>query len=156
MKAGCLNRFPRDQSRRYIDISERMNYSGFQQGWWTVSSRDYYHMELFTDFISHTPFPEFAKNYWHNPILSFIPLFHTPYFQKDRSPVPRKAVLYFFLLFSSHSKALFHSPFGSCHYPQKLSLSSEAEADPCVYPPLVRQVRAEVSRVGSVQVGVPV
>ena len=41
MKAGCLNRFPTDQSLRYIDISERMNYSGFQQGWWTVSLRDY-------------------------------------------------------------------------------------------------------------------
>ena len=38
----------------------------------------------------------------------------------------------------------------------KRSLSSEAEADPCVYPPLAGQVRAEVSRVGSVQVGVPV
>ena len=35
----------------------------------------------------------------------------------------RKTVLFltlFFLLFSSHSKALFYSPFGSCHYPQKL------------------------------------
>jgi|GEM_PF-6869159 len=32
----------------------------------------------------------------------------------------------------------------------------EAEADPCVDPPFVRQVGSEVSRVGSVQVGVPV
>ena len=34
----------------------------------------------------------------------------------------RKTVLFLalFFLFSSHSKALFHSPFGNGHHPQKL------------------------------------
>ena len=68
-----------------------------------------------------------------------------PSFSKDGS---------FFLLFSSYYSVLIVK---FCSIPLSEAVrSSEAEADPCVYPPLAGQVGSEVSRVGPVQVGVPV
>ena len=53
----------------------------------------------------------------------FFTISHQHAQKRTAFPFFRKTVLFlalFFLLFSSHSKALFHSPFGSGHYPQKL------------------------------------
>ena len=62
--------------------------------------------------------------------------------KKDCLPIPRKAVLSFLLIQFSCKNCV-------------LSFL-EAEADARIYPPFVRQVGSEVSRVGPVQVGVPV